>query len=161
MQPDVWGKYLWISIHYIALGYPKIPTTDDKIAYSKFFSELAMVIPCQLCADHYTKTLRRFPITDEALENNETLFKWTVDIHNVVNQETNKNKLSYKEALVFYTETLPKHNSSVDDVLDGMTDTPTYLSTIMTRRILIILNLLIVVLVGWMILSKKSSRRLF
>ena len=161
MQPDVWGKYLWISIHFIALGYPTIPTTDEQIGYAKFFTDLAIVIPCKLCAEHYSKMLRKVPLTDDVLENNETLFKWTVDIHNLVNIETNKEQLSYKRALLFYTETLSKHNSSITDVFDGMVDTPTYLSNLMTRRILIVLNLLIVFFVGWMILSKRSSRKLF
>ena len=28
--PDKWGVYGWKFIHHIALGYPKIPTTNDK-----------------------------------------------------------------------------------------------------------------------------------
>lgn len=161
MQPDVWGKYLWISIHYIALGYPRIPTADEKIAYSHFFSALAFVIPCKLCSNHYTKMLMKLPLTDDILENNETLFKWTVDIHNLVNIETNTKQMSYKDAFLLYTKTLEKHNSSIKDVLNGLIDTPTYVSTALTRRILIMINILIVAMVGWMVLSKRSSRKLF
>ena len=159
MQPDIWGKYLWISIHYIALGYPSIPSTDDIIAYTNFFNDLIAVIPCPMCADHYQRMLRKLPLTDDVLATNETLFKWTVDIHNLVNRETNKNEIAYKDAFAFYTETLPKHNKSVKDVFEGMVDTPVYLSNTLTRRMLIVLNLIILLTVGLMLWSKTSSRR--
>lgn len=161
MQPDIWGKYLWISIHYIALGYPSIPSTDDAIAYTNFFNDLVAVIPCPMCADHYQRMLRKLPLTDDVLANNETLFKWTVDIHNLVNRETSKTEITYKHAYMFYTETLPKHNRSVKDVFEGMVDTSAYVSNSLTRRMLIVINILILMMVGAMLWSKTSLRRPF
>ena len=120
-----------------------------------------MVIPCKLCADHYVKIVEQIPITNGVLENNETLFKWTVDIHNMVNAQTNKREFTYKEALIFYTKTLPNNNQSIDDTIKGMVDIPTRLSNSLTRRILIVLNILILICVGLTILSKRSSQKLF
>ena len=33
MQPYIWGKYLWTSIHYISLGYPENPSKEEQNDY--------------------------------------------------------------------------------------------------------------------------------
>lgn len=98
MEPKVWGKYLWTSIHFIALGYPDNPTPDDKQNYKHFYTNLWKVIPCFKCAQNYQRHLDELPI-DGSLSNNMSLFKWTVDMHNIVNKELGKRVWTLDEAL--------------------------------------------------------------
>lgn len=98
MEPKVWGKYLWTSIHIIALGYPDNPTPDDKQNYKHFYVNLWKVIPCFKCGQNYQRHLDELPI-DNSLTNNMSLFKWTVDLHNIVNKELGKRQWTQEEAL--------------------------------------------------------------
>ena len=101
IDQDQWGPSGWSFIHYIALKYPKDPTNEDKEKYFTFFNTLQYVLPCEKCAANYGKNLEELPIR-ESLSNNADLFKWTVDIHNLVNTELNKPTLTYEEALNIY-----------------------------------------------------------
>lgn len=97
MEPKVWGRYLWTSIHTIALGYPDEPSEQDKKDFKEFFTSLWKVIPCQRCSDNYKRHLTELPI-DGFLGSNTDLFKWTVDLHNIVNKELGKPSMSLKQA---------------------------------------------------------------
>lgn len=98
MEPKVWGKYIWTSIHMIALGYPDKPTQDDRINYQQFYMNLWQVLPCYKCSLNYLRHLEELPI-DEHLNDNMSLFKWTVDLHNIVNRELGKREWTFEEAL--------------------------------------------------------------
>lgn len=98
MEPRIWGKYIWTSIHMIALGYPDKPTQEDKFNYQQFYMNLWKVIPCYKCAINYKKHLEELPI-DEHLNDNMSLFKWTVDFHNIVNKEIGKQQWTFEETL--------------------------------------------------------------
>lgn len=104
MQPSSWGKYLWTSIHFIALGFPDNPNDDDKNNYKNFFINLGYVIPCYKCSVNYKKHLKELPITNETLKNRHNLFKWTVDLHNIVNKELNKPLINLEDAYLLYSE---------------------------------------------------------
>jgi hypothetical protein len=97
MEPKIWGRYLWTSIHTIALGYPDEPSEQDKKDYKEFFTNLWKVIPCQRCAENYKKHLVEIPL-DGFLSSNDDLFKWTVDLHNIVNKHLRKPVVSLKQA---------------------------------------------------------------
>jgi hypothetical protein len=103
MNPKIWGKYVWVSIHVIALGYPDKPSEEDKKHYKEYFMNLWKVLPCYKCSLNYLRHLKELPI-DNALIDNTTLFKWTVDLHNIVNKETGKRQVPLEEALEMYTK---------------------------------------------------------
>lgn len=98
MEPKIWGKYFWTTLHVIALGYPDQPSETDKTNYKTFYTTFWKVIPCQKCADNYIRHLDELPPIEEHLTDSNALFKWTVDLHNVVNKELGKRTYSYKEA---------------------------------------------------------------
>jgi hypothetical protein len=102
MNPKIWGKYVWVSIHVIALGYPDKPSEEDKKHYKEYFLNLWKVLPCYKCSINYLRHLEELPI-DNSLTDNTALFKWTVDLHNIVNKETGKRIVPYEEALEIYT----------------------------------------------------------
>ena len=43
MDPNVWGKHMWTSIHFIALAYPHYPTELEQSNYNSFFNNLSYV----------------------------------------------------------------------------------------------------------------------
>ena len=101
MQPELWGRHLWKSIHYIALGYPEYPTDIEAENYMNFYLNFWQVIPCQKCAINYKHHLLELPI-HKFMKNKMTLFEWTVKLHNLVNKGLNKPQLSTVEALKIY-----------------------------------------------------------
>jgi len=102
LKPDIWGPGGWKFIHYVSLGYPDKPSTVDKQNYKNFYTSLQHILPCGKCAENYSLNLKNYPI-DSHLGSRDTLVKWTIDIHNQVNNELNKKELNYDEALSLYT----------------------------------------------------------
>jgi hypothetical protein len=97
--PDVWGPHGWKFIHYITLGYPNNPTEKDKNNYYNFFMNLANVIPCGVCANHFKENLQITPLDDNALKDKESLMIWGITMHNHVNARNGKKIYSIKEAI--------------------------------------------------------------
>jgi hypothetical protein len=99
MDPNVWGKHMWASIHFIATAYPDEPTEADKLTYHTFYTNLYKVLPCHTCRDHLKATLENeIPLHANFLKNKEELFKWTVNLHNVVNKRLKKKVITLEEA---------------------------------------------------------------
>ena len=97
--PDVWGPVVWHALHYITLGYPNTnPSEEKKQKYKTFFSLLADVLPCSICANHFSENLVKMPLSDKVLENKESLVKWLIDFHNIVNENNNKPIVKYEDA---------------------------------------------------------------
>jgi hypothetical protein len=119
MRPDIWGKYLWISMHFIAMEYPHRPTKLDRENYRTFFEKLRDVIPCVTCANNYADHLIKFPLDDRVLDNRMNLFRWTVDMHNEVNKITNKKTVSYEKAVEIYTKSLVDRNDTIGAMLSS------------------------------------------
>ncbi len=84
MVPQTWGSSLWIFLHSIALIYN--PATD-KEKYFNFFTNLGQILPCSECQLHYQQNVNKQDLT-EALNSNETFFRWVYDLHNKVNKQT-------------------------------------------------------------------------
>jgi len=103
IDPNMWGSSGWKFIHYTALGYPDNPTEEDKKNYKLFYYNLQNTLPCLKCSLNYKENIKELPI-DNFLGSKEDLFKWTVNIHNMVNNELGKKKLNYEQALKIYTK---------------------------------------------------------
>ena len=101
MDPKIWGPKLWFVMHTIALNYPDNPTYQDKRNHEDFFNMLSYMIPCEKCRIHYRQNLDKYPIIQH-LDNSDKLFRYTILIHNEVNEMLNKPKLSYEEVVKFY-----------------------------------------------------------
>ena len=149
MQPYIWGKYLWTSIHFISLGYPDAPSEQNKIDYKSFFENLYKVLPCSLCSMNYVDHLKQLPLTDEIMADKRSLFKWTVDIHNLVNDSLNKKKMTYAEAFQLYSIIHEKRNDEMSRCLSSLQNIPTNIKEnnyyLLCIFVLIILFVLILV----------------
>jgi hypothetical protein len=101
MDPTVWGPNLWVVIHTLALNYPNNPSYEQKRIHEDFFNNLVFLIPCDKCRIHYRQHINNNPVVNH-LKNSDTLFRYTIEIHNEVNKTLNKKIYSYDEAVNFY-----------------------------------------------------------
>lgn len=108
IEPNLWGPSAWKFIHYTALAYPMEPTDKQKKEYFTFFHNLQNTLPCKKCSQNYMLNLQEIPL-ENALDNNDSLFKWTIDMHNEVNKELGKKIYSYEE---IYREFYNHQNNS-------------------------------------------------
>lgn len=90
MNPKVWGKCMWESMHNIAASYPINPTPKDKKKYCQFFKALSDVLPCRKCRKSLKVHMKCIPIS-KYMKNRSKLLYWTYLIHNRVNRELEKN----------------------------------------------------------------------
>jgi hypothetical protein len=125
--PEQFGPSLWQGLHYITLGYPTYPTPEQKQKYKKFFLLLQDTLPCVICARHYTENLKKLPLSDQVLENKESLVKWLIDFHNVVNKMNNKLEIPYKKARKMIEQPIhcriePETNHSISNPIEQFTE---------------------------------------
>jgi hypothetical protein len=98
ISPELWGKYMWKSLHYITLSYPETPDEKTKLKFKDFFINIIWnYLPCEKCRHNYKRHLEELPLTDQILNSRNNFIYWLVDIHNIVNEETGKRKISYQE----------------------------------------------------------------
>jgi hypothetical protein len=97
IDPPVFGPEMWKTIHLVALGAPAVFDASHVATYKAFYTQLAFVIPCDTCKEHFIQTLHDNPI-DESLSGSEALFAWTVRVHNVVNKRLGKPEMSLENA---------------------------------------------------------------
>jgi hypothetical protein len=121
-------------LHFVALGYPEYPGEHDVDAYKAFFYGLQHVIPCHTCAVNYARHLKEYPI-GPYLSSPDSLFEWTVVMHNAVNRETGKREVTVEEAraalLQTSTVTQPSGHPAVPK-LHGVASTFAVIATLVT-----------------------------
>lgn len=110
--PSVWGPFFWHTIHIVALGYPKAPTYTDKKCAKEFYESLAYLLPCAVCREHYREHITKKPI-NTFLDSRTDLIKWTIQIHNAVNQKLGKLEWSLEEVLSYYEKLGARNRSPV------------------------------------------------
>lgn len=97
MEPAKWGPTIWKTIHIIAASSPRFPTDADRARYKVFFTSIGQVLPCIKCRNNFSAHISKLPI-DLYLVDRDTLFKWTVDLHNTVNESLGKRTWTVQEA---------------------------------------------------------------
>lgn len=100
--PEVWGPFVWHTIHIFSLGYPSHPSYADKKAAKEFIESLQTLIPCPICRTHFREHLEKHPITPH-LDRRKDFFRWTVVLHNAVNATLQKPILTESEVLRYYS----------------------------------------------------------
>lgn len=122
LGPNIWGPHLWKSLHMITMGYPNEPTDEQKKNYKSFFENFYLVIPCSICANNYKQHLIDIPLTNNVLKNKDSLVRWVIDIHNLVNKETGKKVLSYEEAITLISNNFKSNEKEITNIPTGVSD---------------------------------------
>jgi len=85
--PKSFGPYFWGAFHLACLA------AIDKEALKTFIETYQMVLPCFGCRIHFSQLLAENPLPDV------DQFRWSVNIHNKVNESIGKPVVSYEDAL--------------------------------------------------------------
>jgi hypothetical protein len=88
--PKSFGPYFWGAFHLACLA------AVDKAALKTFIETYQMILPCFGCSLHFSKLLAENPLPDI------DQFRWSVDIHNLVNERLGKPIVSYEDALAHW-----------------------------------------------------------
>ena len=78
----MWGPELWKEIHNYAKNW-----NGNKYEAMQYYRSIPKKIPCQECRKNWMHHIQICPIR---MENKKELYKWTVDMHNLVNIELGK-----------------------------------------------------------------------
>lgn len=95
--PETWGPPLWRRFHAFAVQYdPRVVPLNDAM---QWYNNFANAIPCHSCQEKYRAILQStYRLTEDVLRSSETLFEWTVTVHNTVNMFLHKPLISLEEA---------------------------------------------------------------
>lgn len=149
MDPTIWGKHMWSTIHFIALGFPQKPSEAQKSNFKTFFENLYNVLPCNTCSEHLQNTIKNdLPLYANNLSNNTELFKWTVELHNIVNKRLKKPLMSFKEAEnMYYKRDMFQEAMCPSEELNSeqVFDTKLYVSLLLICIISILINVYYIV----------------
>ena len=85
MSRRIWGPKLWYIFHNIAYNYNKIFFKHYKYFY---YNIIPKIIPCKMCKINYIGHIK---IINMPKLNKNSIITWTLQIHNIVNRELNKN----------------------------------------------------------------------
>jgi hypothetical protein len=97
MDKNIWGSSMWNFIHIVALGFPDNADSIVKQDYKSYYENIYLVIPCGECSKHYKETYQKYKI-DDFLKDKNSLFEWTVNMHNIVNKMLSKKIISLTSA---------------------------------------------------------------
>ena len=153
MDLTVWGPKLWFVIHTFALNYPNNPTYEDKRVMEEFFNNLKYTIPCDKCRIHYRQRLERNPIINY-LDNKESIFRYTINLHNQVNKSLGKRIYSYEEVAQIYKEHYNKDAVKQEKQLSFLK------KWVNIKHVIAVIITLIILIPSGMYLRKKFPKRL-
>ena len=112
MEPEEWGPGFWRTLHTISFYYPDSPTQEERKAAKNFFYSLAYLLPCDECAQEYSKMLANNPI-EGAMVGRQELSLWVYKLHSIVNKRLGKTRQpSYAEVRADYLKLKPRYKIS-------------------------------------------------
>ena len=108
LNPTIWGPHYWFVLHSIALNYPKRPNDVIKKKYYDFIQNFPLLLPNTMCRENFTDILNAYPILPY-LDSQKSFVQWTHFVHNKINEQHEKKKISLGEFYVnYYEEYKPK-----------------------------------------------------
>jgi hypothetical protein len=93
-----WKQTTWYVFHHFTLKY--LPEQQNQ--YIRFFKSFEHILPCEVCTNHYRYQLSRKDLSTENNINAQSIFGWTVTIHNNVNSTNQKKIWAIDEARQYY-----------------------------------------------------------
>lgn len=96
-DPAEWGPQVWSEIHNRALG---VCTPEAAYNYANWLTQLCNSLPCETCREHATAYIKSNSPIQWAIRNNDDtgMFRYTVIMHNFVNNKLNKPSISMDQA---------------------------------------------------------------
>lgn len=87
-NPKEWGPHFWFMMRSIANTYPDNPSSGERRHTKIFFTELKYILPCALCREHYSATIKKYDIKNYLLDRS-SLCRWVELVYTYI--EAHKN----------------------------------------------------------------------
>jgi hypothetical protein len=87
----------------VAIKYPNTPNDVTKRKHYELIQNFSLFIPDESMGNNFEKLLDKYPITPY-LYNRESFIKWTLFIHNKINNQLNKEELPFQKFYEKYYE---------------------------------------------------------
>lgn len=94
-----WKQTTWYVFHKFTLEF--LP--EYKEHYKIFFNSFKIILPCEVCLNHYNIQLNRPGLSIDENLNKENIFDWTIKLHNNVNATHKKKIWNFQESKEYYT----------------------------------------------------------
>lgn len=95
------GRQVWPVLHIFAASFE--PNQYTKHAFRLFlYTVLPNLFPCAQCRQHLIQNLKNFPLTDDHMRSNESLFHYTYMLHDIVNGQLGKKSPPYQQVRRYY-----------------------------------------------------------
>lgn len=102
-DPKMWGPKYWYTFHMAAANYPIDASPITAKRMKGFIMAIPYILPCETCRIHASAYIeKQIDVLDDIVSGRERLFKFFVDMHNMVNARLNKPILSYEDAFKLY-----------------------------------------------------------
>ena len=95
--PTVFGPYFWSVIHMSCLSAGLDVSDEKAAALMQFVDSMPGILPCKQCGKHLKENLLILPF------DRHDPFRWSVDIHNLVNSQLNKPEIDYEKAYRYWS----------------------------------------------------------
>jgi hypothetical protein len=95
--PTTFGPYFWSVIHMACLSAGKDVSDEKAGSMTQFFDSMPSILPCKQCGKHLRENLALLPF------DRDDPFRWSVDLHNLVNSQLNKPEIDYDHALRYWS----------------------------------------------------------
>ncbi len=168
LLPSCWGSSSWLMVHSVAFAYnPSV----NRASYFNFFMLLGNILPCNECKIHYYQHLDKDAL-NRALDTNEGLFRWTYDLHNMVNKSLGVPETEWPS----YETVWERYNSFKSDcsVVEGACSTSVSKKKITVKIIedddyeeykefyyrisLVVLVVLLLIAIGYIVMAKSKKK---
>jgi hypothetical protein len=94
----LWQPVTWVIFHFLTKEY----NHNYREHYVTFFDTFKTIIPCGICRTHFTQSINKPGLNIEDNVNQDRIFNWTVNLHNMVNKMNYKKQWNHDEARRFY-----------------------------------------------------------
>jgi hypothetical protein len=101
MTKSWWGPRIWYLLHSFASYSPEICTYEYFMCYKAFVVTLSKLLPCHECRAHLQSNLKTLPM-DCYGKTRLSLFGWSFKLHNIVNEQLNKEPYLWDKAVEKY-----------------------------------------------------------
>lgn len=103
MDTRAWGPHAWATLHAVLFNYPNSPSAADKDRMTVFINAFASMLPCEECRRHFANLLKTLPF-ENCLQSRDSLSRWGVAAHNLVNRRLRKREYQYDEIAPLYDQ---------------------------------------------------------
>lgn len=99
LLPRVWGKPAWMFLYTVAVGYPNLPTVQDRNAAKSLILSLQYLLPCDKCRVNFKAKMAGDlgARLDDAVACSESFTRYIYDLESAVASTTGGTMPSFED----------------------------------------------------------------